>query len=273
MLEIQGLSIEFQDVNPPFLAVQDFSLSMNAGEIVGIVGESGSGKTMTSLALMGLLKRQAKITSGSMVFLGEDLLSKSQKEWQALRGKEISMIFQEPMTSLNPVLTIGRQMEESLRLHTKMEAKERKKKALDMMSQVGLAQPEKLYRCYPHQLSGGMRQRVMIGSALIGNPKLMIADEPTTALDVTIQAQILSLLKKMNQEHGTAILFISHDLRVIQSICSRVVVMYQGKIVESGPVQTVLHSPQEAYTKKLLSAIPNRAYSLRRDRKERIESC
>ena len=222
---------------------------------------------------LGLLKRQAKITSGSMMFLGEDLLSKSQKEWQALRGKEISMIFQEPMTSLNPVLTIGRQMEESLRLHTKMEAKERKKKALDMMSQVGLAQPEKLYRCYPHQLSGGMRQRVMIGSALIGNPKLMIADEPTTALDVTIQAQILSLLKKMNQEHGTAILFISHDLRVIQSICSRVVVMYQGKIVESGPVQTVLRSPQQAYTKKLLSAIPNRAYSLRRDRKERIESC
>ena len=142
-----------------------------------------------------------------------------------------------------------------------------------MLGQVGLPQPEKLYGCYPHQLSGGMRQRVMIGAALIGNPKLMIADEPTTALDVTIQAQILSLLKKMNQQHGTAILFISHDLRVIQSICSRVVVMYQGRIAESGPVEEVLTAPQAAYTKKLLSAIPNRGNSLRRDRKEQLQSC
>lgn len=266
MLEINGLTIEFQDVKPPLRAVEDFSLSMEPGEIVGVVGESGSGKTMTALALLGLLKRHAKITAGTIVFKGKDLRSLSQKQWQAIRGKEVSMIFQEPMTSLNPVLTIGRQMEESLRLHTNLDGKSRKARALAMVEQVGLPQPEKLYGCYPHQLSGGMRQRVMIGAALVGNPSLMVADEPTTALDVTIQAQILDLLKEMNQEYGTAILFISHDLRVIQSICSRVVVMKQGQTVEAGAVEDVLANPKAEYTRKLLAAIPHRGNRLRKKR-------
>ena len=258
MLKMNHVTITFQDVNPPQQVVEDFSLSMEPGEIVGIVGESGSGKTMTALSLMGLLKRDAHITKGSMNFMGKDLASQTQKGWEAIRGKEISMIFQEPMTSLNPVLTIGRQMEENLRLHTSLDKKTRYQKALDMMEKVGLPQPAKLYGQYPHQLSGGMRQRVMIGAALIGNPKLMIADEPTTALDVTIQAQILALLKEMNREFGTAILFISHDLRVIRSICSRVVVMHQGKMVESGNVQEVMEAPQKEYTRRLLASIPRR---------------
>ncbi len=270
MLKMNHVTITFQDVNPPQQVVEDFSLSMEPGEIVGIVGESGSGKTMTALSLMGLLKRDAHITKGSMNFMGKDLASQTQKGWEAIRGKEISMIFQEPMTSLNPVLTIGRQMEENLRLHTSLDKKTRYQKALDMMEKVGLPQPAKLYGQYPHQLSGGMRQRVMIGAALIGNPKLMIADEPTTALDVTIQAQILALLKEMNREFGTAILFISHDLRVIRSICSRVVVMHQGKMVESGNVQEVMEAPQKEYTRRLLASIPRRDCSLRRHREERL---
>lgn len=263
MLEIEGLCIEFRDVEPPLEVVRDFSLTMEPGEVVGVVGESGSGKTMTALALMGLLKSRARITSGHMVFEGQDLLTLSRRGWEEVRGKEISMIFQEPMTSLDPLLTIGKQMEESLCLHTDLDGRERKRRVLDMMGQVGLPQPEKLYGCYPHQLSGGMRQRVMIGAALITDPRLMVADEPTTALDVTIQAQILSLLKKMNQEHGTAILFISHDLRVIRSVCSRVVVMYQGQTVEMGPVEEVLRSPKADYTKKLIAAIPDRGNRLR----------
>ncbi len=263
MLEIEGLSIGFRDVEPPLEVVRDFSLTMEPGEIVGVVGESGSGKTMTALALMGLLKSRARITSGRMMFEGRDLLTLSRKGWEEVRGKEISMIFQEPMTSLDPLLTIGRQMEESLRLHTDLDRRERKRRVLDMMEQVGLPQPEKLYGCYPHQLSGGMRQRVMIGAALITNTRLMVADEPTTALDVTIQAQILALLKKMNQEHGTAILFISHDLRVIRSICSRVVVMYRGEAVEMGSVEEVLSSPQADHTKQLIAAIPDRENRLR----------
>ncbi len=267
MLEIDGLSIDFMDVEPPLRVVEDFSLRMEPGEIVGVVGESGSGKTMTALAVMGLLKRRARITSGRMLFQGKDLLALSQKEWEAVRGHKISMIFQEPMTSLNPVLTIGGQMEESLRLHTDMDRKERRRRVLEMMGQVGLAQPEKLYGCYPHQLSGGMRQRVMFGAALIGRPKLMVADEPTTALDVTIQAQILSLLKEMNREYGTGILFISHDLRVIRAICSRVVVMCQGQTVETGSVEQVLRTPQADYTKKLIAAIPDRGARLRGGRK------
>ncbi len=269
MLEINGLNIEFQDVQPPLRVVEDLSLSMGPGEIVGVVGESGSGKTMTALALMGLLKQKARITSGSMLFEGRDLCALSPGEWEDLRGKEISMIFQEPMTSLDPVMKIGKQMEESLRLHTDLDGKARKQKALQMMAQVGLPRPEEVYRSYPHQLSGGMRQRVMIGAALIGDPRLMVADEPTTALDVTIQAQILSLLKRMNREYGTAILFISHDLRVIRSICSRVLVMYQGRVVETGPVEEVLRAPQAEYTKRLIAAIPDRKDRLR-GRKEQI---
>lgn len=256
MLEIDGLSIDFMDVEPPLRVVEDFSLRMEPGEIVGVVGESGSGKTMTALAVMGLLKRRARITSGRMLFQGKDLLALSQKEWEAVRGHKISMIFQEPMTSLNPVLTIGGQMEESLRLHTDMDRKERRRRVLEMMGQVGLAQPEKLYGCYPHQLSGGMRQRVMIGAALIGRPKLMVADEPTTALDVTIQAQILELMQKMRKQYAMSLILITHDLGVIASMCTRVIVMYGGIIVEEGDVRDIFYRTAHPYTKGLLESIP-----------------
>lgn len=256
MLKMNHVTITFQDVNPPQQVVEDFSLSMEPGEIVGIVGESGSGKTMTALSLMGLLKRDAHITKGSMNFMGKDLASQTQKGWEAIRGKEISMIFQEPMTSLNPVLTIGRQMEENLRLHTSLDKKTRYQKALDMMEKVGLPQPAKLYGQYPHQLSGGMRQRVMIGAALIGNPKLMIADEPTTALDVTIQAQILDLMKKLQKEANSSILLITHDLGVVAEMCTRVIVMYAGKIVEMAPVEKLFANPSHPYTQGLIASVP-----------------
>lgn len=264
MLDINHLTIEFDDTEPPTRAATDFSMHMEPGEIVGIVGESGSGKTMTALAVMGLLNRYAKIPGGEIVFGGRNLLDSKEEELRHIRGKEISMIFQEPMTSLNPVLRIGEQVEESLRLHEKLPEEEYQSRALKMMQAVELPNPEDLYRKYPHELSGGMRQRVMIASALICNPALLIADEPTTALDVTIQSQIIQLLKWTNREMGTGILFISHNLRVIQELCDRVIVMYKGKIVEQGDIDSVFYHPQDAYTKKLLAAIPGRQNSMRR---------
>ena len=263
MLNIDHLTIQFHDTEPVTEAVTDFSLQMQPGEIVGIVGESGSGKTMTALAMMGLLNRYAK-TTGEIWFQNKNLLELSSGELQKIRGKDIGMIFQEPMTSLNPVLHIGEQVEESLRLHEDLPKEEYKNRALKMMQAVELPNPEELYDKYPHELSGGMRQRVMIASALICNPALLIADEPTTALDVTIQEQIIHLLKWVNQKRGTAILFISHNLGVVQELCDRVVVMYKGKIVEEGYIDDVFYHPKDDYTKCLLDAIPTRNHSLRR---------
>lgn len=264
LLEIKNLAIEFHDTVPPTKIVENISFSMEEGEILGIVGESGSGKTQTALSVMGLLGEHAKMPRGEILFQGRDILKIQKEELWKIRGREIGIIFQEPMTSLNPVMTIGEQVEEAMRIHSHFSARERKEKALQMMKNVELPDPELLYGRYPHQLSGGMRQRVMIAAALVMGPKLLIADEPTTALDVTIQAQILKLLQKINREQGTAILFISHDLGVIRHLCSRVIVMNRGKAVEQGSVQEIFEHPSMEYTKKLLAAIPTRRTSLRR---------
>lgn len=247
LLEIKNLAIEFHDTVPSTKIVEDISFSMEEGEILGIVGESGSGKTQTALSVMGLLGEYARMPKGEILFQGRDILQMPREELWNIRGREIGMIFQEAM-----------------KIHSRFNARERKERALQMMQNVELPNPQLLYEKYPHQLSGGMRQRVMIAAALVMEPKLLIADEPTTALDVTIQVQILKLLQKINREQGTAVLFISHDLGVIRHLCSRVIVMNQGKAVEQGDVQEIFRHPSMEYTRKLLAAIPNRRTSLRR---------
>lgn len=256
MLEVTDLHIEIEDSAIPQTVVEDFDITVSAGEIVGIVGESGSGKSMSAHAIAGLLSRKDMKKKGSIMFEGEELLSMERFRLRKIQGDDIAVVFQEPMTSLNPVKTIGWQVEEALRIHRDMTDEERKEAAISMMRDVEINEPERRYYQYPHELSGGLRQRVMIAAALICNPKLLIADEPTTALDVTIQAQIIELLRKINRKSGTAILFISHDLAVIRTLCSRVVVMKKGRIVESGPVDSVFEHPKEEYTKQLINAIP-----------------
>ena len=257
ILDVTDLHIEFHDHDLPETVVEDFDLMLEEGEIVGIVGESGSGKSMSALAIAGLLKRHALTKSGKIMFDGNDLLTCDRNTLRSYQGDEISMIFQEPMTSLNPVKKIGWQVEESLRIHHREIGKaERKKRAVEMMDAVGLRNPEKVYDMYPHELSGGMRQRVMIAAAMISQPRILIADEPTTALDVTIQAQIVELLRKLNKEHNTAIIFISHDLSLIRQLCKRVIVMQAGNIVETGSVEEIFRSPRMSYTRKLIAAIP-----------------
>lgn len=256
LLEVKDLNIEFHDHLIPETVVYDFDLELKAGEIVGLVGESGSGKSMSALAIAGLLSRRDMHKRGQILFDGLDLLTCERSKLRKIQGNEISMIFQEPMTSLNPVKRIGWQIEESLRIHTELNKEERYQKAIEMMKKVELPDPERLYRQYPHELSGGMRQRVMIAAAMICNPRILIADEPTTALDVTIQAQIVELLKRMNREKQTSILFISHDLSLVKQLCERVLVMKGGYIVETGLTQEVFAHPKEEYTQRLIAAIP-----------------
>lgn len=256
MLEVTDLHIEIEDSIVPETVVYDFDITVGAGEIVGIVGESGSGKSMSAHAIAGLLSRKDMKKQGSIMFEGQELLSVERSKLRKIQGDDIAVVFQEPMTSLDPVKTVGYQVEEALRIHSDLSDEELRSAAVNMMKDVELDDAENLYYKYPHELSGGMRQRVMIAAALICDPKLLIADEPTTALDVTIQAQIIELLKKINREKGTAILFISHDLGVVRSLCSRVVVMNRGRIVESGPVEEVFNHPKEEYTKHLIEAIP-----------------
>lgn len=258
MLCVNDLSIEFHDREAREKVVRYVSFSMEQGEILGIVGESGSGKTMTALTVAGLLKSHADIRSGEILMDGRDLLKLNPKEWREVKGKEISMIFQEPMTALNPTMKIGKQVEEALKLHTDLSKKERREKAYQALADVELSNPEEVYEKYPHELSGGMRQRVMIASAVILRPKLLIADEPTTALDVYTQEQILSLLRKLNRKYNMGILFISHNLRVVKELCSRVLVMKEGKIIETGTAEDVFQDPKEEYTKELVAAIPTR---------------
>ena len=258
LLNIDKLSVVFHDRETAFEAVDEVSLQVDKGEIVGIVGESGSGKSMTAHALMGLIKRSDVKISGKALFDGADLLSMSREELRGYQGEELSIIFQEPMTSLNPTMKIGKQVEESLRIHTDLSKEERKARALEAMELAELDDPESLYDKYPHQLSGGMRQRVMIASAIVLRPQLLIADEPTTALDVTIQAEILNTLKEINRKEGTSILFISHDLGVVRHLCQRVVVMQKGRIVEEGPVDRVFFHPQQEYTQRLIASRPTR---------------
>lgn len=256
MLEVIDLHIEVSDRIDSETLVNDFDLTIAPGEIVGIVGESGSGKSMSALAIAGLLSRKDMTKRGTISFCGNNLLTVSRSVLRSVQGKEIGMVFQEPMTSLNPVKTIGWQVEEALRVHEELSDEDLKSRAILMLKDVELDNAEEIYDKYPHELAGGMRQRVMIAAALVCEPKLLIADEPTTALDVTIQAQILELLRKINREKGTAILFISHDLSVVKSLCKRVLVMNKGDIVETGLTKEVFENPKEDYTKRLIDAIP-----------------
>ena len=257
MLDIKDLTITFTD-DYGGEAVHNVSLSMHQGERLGLVGESGSGKTMLALAVAGIYPRNRTNIEGEILFNGADILRCSPNELRRIQGKEISMVFQEPMTSLNPLMRIGLQVEETLKLHTDATAQRRRELALEVMDRVDLPQPEMTYKKFPHQLSGGQRQRVMIAAAIIADPKLLIADEPTTALDVTVQVQILALLKRINENRGVGILFISHDLAVIRKLCNRVAVMHAGRIVEEGPTEEIFRNPKDDHTKRLINAMPKR---------------
>ena len=258
MLKVKGLSIYFEEKGKRQEAVKNISFTMNKGDILGLVGESCSGKTMTALTIAGLLKTDAVLDEGEIIFEGNNLLEFTEKEMRKIQGKDISMIFQEPMTALNPTMRIGKQIEEALVLHTNLSRAERKEKVLKALEDVEMKHPDEVYRKYPYELSGGMRQRVLIAAAIICRPKLLIADEPTTALDVTTQESILKLLKKLNKKYNMGILFISHNLKVINEICNRVIVMKDGNMVEEGQVEEVFHFPKEEYTKELIAAIPTR---------------
>ena len=258
LLEVKHLRTEFfSSKKSSVTAVDDVSFDIKKGEIVGLVGESGCGKSVTSLSIMQLLKdTPGKVTNGEVIFQGRNLLDASKKEMLDIRGDKMSMIFQEPMSSLNPSMRIDKQMIEGIRLHTPLTKAEARKKAADILSQVGIPDPQRVLKNYPHQLSGGMSQRVMIARAMSCEPDLLIADEPTTALDVTIQAQILELMKKIQQDKGMSILLITHDLGVVAEMCSRVIVMYAGKIVEEAPVEILFANPTHPYTQGLIASVP-----------------
>lgn len=251
-LEVKNLSIRF-DQNT---VLNEISFSLKEKRILGLVGESGSGKSLTSYAITGLLPKSAIIDTGKIIFKGQNLLQKSPKEIRSLLGKEIAMIFQEPMTSLNPSLTCGEQVLEAILLHENIRRKEGKEKVLELFEQVLLPEPKRIFKSYPHQLSGGQKQRVMIAMALSCNPSLLIADEPTTALDVTVQKEILSLLKKLQQERNISIIFISHDLGVIKALCDEVIVLFKGKIIEKNTVKAIFNNPKDPYTKGLIACRP-----------------
>ncbi|WAA09596.1 ABC transporter ATP-binding protein [Fervidibacillus albus] len=258
LLQVKNLNTSFFTDDGELPAVEGISFELYPGEIVGIVGESGSGKSVTSLSIMRLLPSPpGKITAGEVYLNGENILQYNEKQMRHVRGNEMAMIFQEPMTSLNPLFTIGNQLMEAVLIHHKWSKKKAFERAVEMLRLVGLPRQEELMNAYPHELSGGMRQRVMIAMALICDPKVLIADEPTTALDVTIQAQILQLIKEINEKLKTAVLLITHDLGVVAEGCERVIVMYAGKIVEEGDVHTIFQNPQHPYTKGLLQSIPD----------------
>ncbi|NME07048.1 ABC transporter ATP-binding protein [Psychrobacillus sp. BL-248-WT-3] len=266
VLEVKGLQTSFFTDDGVIPSVDYVDFHVREGEILGIVGESGCGKSVTSLSIMGLVPSPpGKITNGEILFKGKDLTTFSEKEMRKIRGNEIAMIFQEPMTSLNPLFTIGNQLIEAITLHKKdWSKKQAKDRAIEMLKLVGLPRAEALMKDYPHQLSGGMRQRVMIAMALVCDPEVLIADEPTTALDVTIQAQILKLMRDLNKRLNTAVLLITHDLGVVAETCERVVVMYAGKVVEEGLVETIFKDPQHPYTKGLLASVPDMRYKKQR---------
>jgi oligopeptide/dipeptide ABC transporter ATP-binding protein len=257
LLHVENLRTWFDSDRGPIRAVDGVDFEIEIGRTLGIVGESGSGKSVTALSVMRLIESPGHIADESrIVFEGHDLATLAESEMERIRGDEISMIFQEPMTSLNPVYTVGEQIAEAVRIHEKLGAKEASARAVEMLELVGIPEAERRATDYPHQLSGGMRQRVMIGIALACNPKLLIADEPTTALDVTIQAQILELMTELRERLGMAMVLITHDLGVVAEMCDDVVVMYAGRVVERGPVEDVFTSPQHPYTEALLQSIP-----------------
>lgn len=258
LLTVNNLRTEFfSSKKSSVTAINEISFHIDKGEILGLVGESGCGKSVTSLSIMRLLNfTSGKVTKGEVIFEGQDLQQLPEKEMRTIRGGKMSMIFQEPMSSLNPAMRIDKQMIEGIRLHTDLTKEQARERAAKILQQVGIPDPERVLKNYPHQLSGGMSQRVMIAMAMSCNPELLIADEPTTALDVTIQAQILDLMKKIQQEEGMSILLITHDLGVVAEMCSRVIVMYAGEIVEEAPVDILFNHPSHPYTIGLIASVP-----------------
>lgn len=257
LLSVRNLKTSFFTHVGEVKAVRGISFDVNEGEVLGIVGESGSGKSVTSLSIMGLLQYPGRVVDGEILLNGEDILTYSKDQMRKVRGKEIAMIFQDPMTSLNPVYTIGNQVMEMILEHEKMTKREARARAIEMLKLVGIPAAEKRIDSYPHEFSGGMRQRVMIALALSCNPKLLIADEPTTALDVTIQAQILNLIKKLNRQFGMTTMLITHDLGVVATVCDKVAVMYGGLIMEYGTADEIFYHPRHPYTMGLLGSIPH----------------
>lgn len=257
LLSVENLHLQFHTRRGTSHAVNGVSFDVHPGEIVGIVGESGSGKSVTCYSILGLVPTPpGKITQGKAVFDGTDLLQLNKKELRQYRGKEISVIFQDPMTSLNPYLKIGTQLVEPLQIHENLRGKKAQNRAIEMLKKVGIPNPEQRFHSYPHEFSGGMRQRVMIAMALITNPRLLICDEPTTALDVTVQRQVLELIQSLQKELNTAVIFITHDLAVVSKICDSIHVMYAGRFVESAPARKLFSNPRHAYTRSLLASIP-----------------
>ncbi|SEK28399.1 oligopeptide transport system ATP-binding protein [Carnobacterium iners] len=256
VLEVKNLNITFDTYAGKVKAIRGVSFNLKKGETLAIVGESGSGKSVTTRSIMRLLSQNANVEEGTILYNGDDLVKKTEKEMQKIRGKDIAMIFQDPMTSLNPTMTIGKQISEPIRLHQKLNKQEATNRALELLNLVGLPQAEKRMKQYPHQFSGGQRQRIVIAIALACNPEILIADEPTTALDVTIQAQILDLMKELQKKISTSIIFITHDLGVVANVADRVAVMYAGKIVEIGTVDEIFYNPQHPYTWGLISSMP-----------------
>ena len=257
LLQVKNLRIEFPTRRGTLVAVDDISFDIAAGEVLGVVGESGAGKSLTGAAVIGLLEPPGRIASGEIIFNGKRIDNLPFEEIRKIRGREIGAIFQDPLTSLNPLYTIGRQLTETIETHLPLTHTQARARAIELLEEVGIPAADKRIDHYPHQFSGGMRQRVVFSLALAANPKLIIADEPTTALDVSIQAQIITLLKKLGREHGTAVMLITHDMGVIAETADRVAVMYAGRIAEIGPVAEVIHHPQHPYTIGLMGAIPS----------------
>ena len=269
ILKVEGLKTSFMTSSGEVQAVRGVSFAVHKGEILGIVGESGSGKSVTSMTILRLLADTARIKAGAIDFEGKDLTKVSEKEMRAIRGQKIAMIFQDPMSSLNPLVPVGKQVAEIMRVHhPEMKPDQLKQRVLELFEQVRIPEAEKRLKAYPHQFSGGMRQRVMIAMALANRPDLLIADEPTTALDVTIQDQILKQLRSLQQEYGTSIIFITHDLGVVAELCDRVVVMYGGLIMEEAPIEQLFETPLHPYTMGLLASIPG----IHKDKGERLQS-
>ena len=257
LLQVKNLSTSFNVDSGEVRAVNGISFNLDKGKVLGIVGESGSGKSVTAYSIMRILVEPGRITGGEILFNGEDIVKYSKKQMREFRGKRVSIIFQDPMTSLNPVYTIGNQLREAIRLHTDRNREEVNARALEMLQLVGVNEPEKRLKQYPYELSGGMRQRVMIAMALACEPDILIADEPTTALDVTIQAQILELIQSLQKKMGMAVILVTHDLGVIADMCDNIVVMYGGRICERGTAHEIFYNPRHEYTKGLLRSIPN----------------
>ena len=257
LLEVKNLRVEFPTRRGVLTAVDDVSLHINPGEVLGVVGESGAGKSMTGAAIIGLLEPPGRIAAGEILLEGRRIDNLPYEQMRRIRGREIGAIFQDPLTSLNPLYSVGEQLIETIQTHTEMTHAQARNRAVELLSEVGIPAPERRIDSYPHQFSGGMRQRVVIALALCVNPKLIIADEPTTALDVSIQAQIIALLKRLCREHGTAVMLVTHDMGVIAETADRVAVMYSGRIAETGPVRQVIQQPKHPYTVGLMGSIPS----------------